>query len=64
MYAWIIAHNLGIFLIIAPLVLLAWSVIIIEEKNRKNSSQKGLTNTKSVLYYKCKEIKENKDETV
>lgn len=32
MYAWIIAHNLGIFLIIAPLVLLAWSVIIIEEK--------------------------------
>lgn len=32
MYAWIIAHNLGIFLIIAPIALLTWAVMTIEEK--------------------------------
>ena len=32
MYAWIIAHNLGIFLIIAPLALISWALMTIEEK--------------------------------
>ena len=32
MYAWIIAHNLGIFLIIVPLALISWALMTIEEK--------------------------------
>lgn len=32
MYAWIIAHNLGIFLIIAPLALISWVLMKIEDK--------------------------------
>lgn len=41
MYAWIIAHNLGIFLIIAPLALLTWIVMTIEEKIVKNLRKKA-----------------------
>ena len=41
MYAWIIAHNLGIFLIIAPLALLTWTVMTVEEKIVKNLRKKA-----------------------
>ena len=41
MYAWIIAHNLGIFLIIAPLALLTWIIMTIEEKIVKNLRKKA-----------------------
>lgn len=41
MFAWIIAHNLGIFLIIAPLALLTWVLMTIEEKIVKNLRKKA-----------------------
>lgn len=32
MYAWLIAHNFGIIIITAPLALLTWALMAIEEK--------------------------------
>ncbi len=32
MYAWLIAHNFGIIIIAAPLALLTWALMTIEEK--------------------------------